>query len=345
MQPHPENSPGRADTCPIDRARLVAIDEETTARDSDAGARARLDLLGSPVFATSVAVLLLNDHVLKSMWPGVVTGKLSDVAGVVMIAIVLTALTGRVDPAVVATAVGFGLPKTVPIVAVWAAPVLGGVTRTDPLDLVALLALVPLRRWMAPRRGRSANGTARHRWVPRVALLAAAAFATSATSCDEKGVFGVVEFRGTLLASTSDVDFISEDGGATWRKATDDDEFDYYSVARRSEGCASGVCVGADPRTNRLTERYAGRTTTILELTDDQYTAIAELGTAECGPNVFSTVAVAGASDGAHIIVGMGPAGALHRAPDGRWEWVRIGRWSVPGSSGDTYLGIPVADD
>ena len=41
-------------------------------------------LLVSPVFFGSIALLLLNDHVLKAAWPGLVTGKLSDVAGVVI---------------------------------------------------------------------------------------------------------------------------------------------------------------------------------------------------------------------------------------------------------------------
>src|SRR5690606_18791254 len=37
-----------------------------------------------PVTVASVIVLLLNDHVLKQAWPGFVTGKLSDVAGLVV---------------------------------------------------------------------------------------------------------------------------------------------------------------------------------------------------------------------------------------------------------------------
>ena len=36
-----------------------------------------------PLTVGATAVLLLNDHVLKPAWPGLVTGKLSDVAGLV----------------------------------------------------------------------------------------------------------------------------------------------------------------------------------------------------------------------------------------------------------------------
>ena len=77
----------------------------------------RRALLSSPVFIGSVAVLLFNDRVLKAAWPGFVTGKLSDVAGVAMITVLVTALTGRARFAFVTSAVGFGLLKTVPAVA------------------------------------------------------------------------------------------------------------------------------------------------------------------------------------------------------------------------------------
>lgn len=37
-----------------------------------------------PVTVAGVLVLLINDHLLKHTWPGFVTGKLSDVAGLVV---------------------------------------------------------------------------------------------------------------------------------------------------------------------------------------------------------------------------------------------------------------------
>lgn len=46
-----------------------------------------LDLV--PIAA--LIVLVLNDHVLKSAWPGFITGKLSDVAGLVLAPVVLQA--------------------------------------------------------------------------------------------------------------------------------------------------------------------------------------------------------------------------------------------------------------
>ncbi len=40
--------------------------------------------LSHPVTVVAALVLLLNDHLLKHAWPGPVTGKLSDVAGLVV---------------------------------------------------------------------------------------------------------------------------------------------------------------------------------------------------------------------------------------------------------------------
>ena len=74
---------------------------------------------------TAFALLALNDHVFKARWPGVVTGKLSDVAGMVCFPLLLVALSElvfarrpwRPSPvavklAVLATGLGFALVKT-----------------------------------------------------------------------------------------------------------------------------------------------------------------------------------------------------------------------------------------
>ena len=45
--------------------------------------------LASPGFVLALVVLVLNDHVLKQAYPGWVTGKLSDVAGLVVAPLLL----------------------------------------------------------------------------------------------------------------------------------------------------------------------------------------------------------------------------------------------------------------
>lgn len=46
-----------------------------------------------PVAITALAVLVVNDRWLKSAWPGFVTGKLSDCAGLVLLPIALLSVT------------------------------------------------------------------------------------------------------------------------------------------------------------------------------------------------------------------------------------------------------------
>lgn len=106
----------------------------------------RWRVLGGPWFLGAVALLAVNDHIWKQDHPGLLTGKLSDFAGVAVVAAIAAALVGR-RPGLVATALGFAALKMVPGVAELAAPVLGGVTRRDPTDLFGLLALVPV--WFA----------------------------------------------------------------------------------------------------------------------------------------------------------------------------------------------------
>ena len=57
--------------------------------DMGDGTRRALRALGHPLSVAALVLLALNDHVLKQAWPGFVTGKLSDVAGLVVAPLVL----------------------------------------------------------------------------------------------------------------------------------------------------------------------------------------------------------------------------------------------------------------
>lgn len=50
------------------------------------------DSLRDPRFLTALVLLLVNDLVLKSAWPGILSGKLSDLAGMVFFPVVMTSL-------------------------------------------------------------------------------------------------------------------------------------------------------------------------------------------------------------------------------------------------------------
>jgi len=55
--------------------------------------------VANPLAIASLAVLAVNDHVLKARFPGLVTGKLSDFAGMALAPLVLVALADAVVPA------------------------------------------------------------------------------------------------------------------------------------------------------------------------------------------------------------------------------------------------------
>lgn len=77
-----------------------------------------------PGALASVALLIVNDHWLKAAFPGVITGMLSDFAGLAFFPLLLQALwtlpTGRTSPRVlpvacVLTGLGFAAVKTAPL--------------------------------------------------------------------------------------------------------------------------------------------------------------------------------------------------------------------------------------
>jgi hypothetical protein len=147
------------------------------------------DGLLHPINLLALGLLLVNDHVLKAVWPGPVTGKVSDVAGLVFFPIlvlsagelVMTA-TGRwriptrraLTIAVACSAMAYGLVKTLPDAALAAgwllgiaqwlfslpvralagtlgAPVVPTVIVVDPTDLLAL-PFVALAIWIGRSR-------------------------------------------------------------------------------------------------------------------------------------------------------------------------------------------------
>ncbi len=104
-----------------------------------------------PLTLISLFVLVLNDHFLKWAHPSWVTGKLSDVAGMVLAPLVLSVATRHKSPTLCALAVAlvFTLTKTwSPANHAWCAT-LGPLVK-DPTDLIALpfaaLAVVVSRR-------------------------------------------------------------------------------------------------------------------------------------------------------------------------------------------------------
>jgi hypothetical protein len=321
------------------RARLVAV-HTVHRRDNATAPRAfagRWRWLGHPAFGAAVAVLALNDHVLKDRYPGWWTGKLSDVAGLAVAGTVAAVLLGPRRGVVVAGA-GFVALKLVPGVAEAARPLLGGVTLRDASDVVALAVLPPLA-WLLLRRPHGLRPTARGRRAAAVLPLiggVGAVLTATATSCapeaavtaiavDAETIYAFVETGGDTARWA-----VSPDGGESWT-AGGPPRGDHPSPQRPSayanpeaagpfEACASdGTCYRL--RHRRAVERRApgGGWTEDERLSDDEFHAIST----GCPPRqqgVLTSIGVADQPGGGHIVVAsLGAHGVLVRQADGTW--------------------------
>ena len=137
-------------------------------------------------FLLALATLLANDFCFKRAWPGLVTGKLSDFAGIAIVSLLLfAAFPGRRRVASIGIVIGFAWwksPLSQPAIDALNAWLPVAIGRTvDDTDLVAFIVMpacavvaaracefampgVRLRRWLAP---------------PAIALTAFALMATS----------------------------------------------------------------------------------------------------------------------------------------------------------------------
>ncbi|MEV4888637.1 hypothetical protein AB0K48_04515 [Nonomuraea sp. NPDC055795] len=177
-----------------------------------------------PVTLVAASLLLVNDHLLKQAWPGFVTGKLSDVAGLVVAAPLLSLLLLRKADLAATLLTGglFTLVKTTETGAeaaslAWTFVAGPSHVLADPSDLLALPALGLawwVRKHEAPRRWLAVVG------VP-LAVLAVAATgpAGSPPAADTVRVDGGrITVTGTWGSGN-----VSTDGGRTWRLAPDRD--------------------------------------------------------------------------------------------------------------------------
>lgn len=302
----------------------------------------RAGWLLSRSFLCGLVVLVLNDHVLKARFDSLLTGKLSDVAGLVVVGTLLSVLLGC-RYGLIVTAICFALLKTIPAAGVLVAPVLGGPTVADPTDLVALLFLVPLAsalrrqeaRWLRDGRGAS-PGSFRSVLLPLAVAIAALSGSTATSCAPGSSVVHVTTSSGVFFA------LISDSGSAVWAKSTDGG----YTWAESApppgpqprvprpyedpgpsgplHACATkALCWTLRDRTVVQRSDGVGEPVVEVRLSSDD---VRKASTSCTGGNVgiLDSVAVTGGETNTKVVVSLGSEGVLVRGSDGQWRGVGV---------------------
>jgi hypothetical protein len=153
--------------------------------------------LAHPAFVLALALLLANDLVLKAAFPGWVTGKLSDVAGLFVLPYFLAwlwpARRRGWHIAVALAFVAWKLPVSRPFVAMWNAAPWFDIARVEDLTDLLALPMVALS-WRA-----TARAATRVVHLPGLALAVVSLVAFTATSRppDRATLTGTYYFDGT----------------------------------------------------------------------------------------------------------------------------------------------------
>ncbi|MGW3892907.1 hypothetical protein ACWD69_29890 [Micromonospora chokoriensis] len=323
------------------------------------GAPTTLSWLCHPTTLLALVLLVVNDHVLKPAFPGLLTGKLSDVAGLVLapplVAVLLTLLVPRLPArtaavaGLVAVGAGFAVVKSNGYAAELASSawtVLAGpsLVRADWTDLLTVPAL-GLAWWSwtrareRPVRQRAAR-LARMLVVLPPAVLAVAAtsaiyypYAVGATTLDGKPAISVGSGYSMSDWPTSPLDgewAVSDSGAATWRAATEDEK----QRLNNQDSPRKQACALDDPRrcyrvvTGHLRVEQsddAGVTWRVAwEVPDGQREALARRSPnpGDIGRHFASReLTVYPLAGGGHeVLVANGRDGFLRRPPDGGWQ-------------------------
>jgi hypothetical protein len=325
---------------------------------TDAGGfdRGSLAWLLHPVSVLALMLLLLNDQVLKSAWPGMLTGKLSDFAGLALappfITVTLALLVPRLAVRVVAgsatVVVGttFALVKTTAVgaaaaSAAWSWAWGPSTVLRDPTDLLALPALA-LSWW--------AFGQVREQPLPRravelisaVIVLPTAGLALLASSAvDYPNAGDIIVQHGSLFVNRVDGRYgeyaVVTTDGERWSRVGDQN----LAGAKQSENGSdirsdSRACVPAVPRHcyRTVPQRLAveesvdgGATWTdawSISPGRQQFLERAYPGRRQNGGDVDAEgIGILPVGKRYVVVVAIGRDGLLMRHPDGRWE--RIG--------------------
>ncbi|WP_174876239.1 hypothetical protein [Acrocarpospora corrugata] len=299
--------------------------------------KSALSWIGHPLTIAAVAVLLLNDHVLKAAWPGAVTGKLSDFAGLVVAPPLLNLVLRRPWVSVLVTGVAFTLVKTTAAGAAFASEgwtLVWGPSQVlaDPTDLLALPALYGAW-WIWNHPGPGAERLARVVVVIPCTVLAVAAtsgpgvfrpYSAFAVAVADERI--VVAVRGGVGYGHSVQGFVSEDGGRSWR------DWGVPLMPARTSACVPDRCYRIVPGRLKVEESRNGRWVTSWEVSPGDQGRLAVAYPPERPEDVEAVeslaVAVQQVSGGHLVVVANGADGIALRDVSGVWRrlgWAGVG--------------------
>ena len=222
--------------------------------------------LAHPVTIGAVLLWLLNDHILKAAWPSWWTGKLSDVAGLIVAPLLLAVPLSWLLPwrmkghervvgwlAVGAVGAWWALVVTLPDVHQLSLRVLSFATGTDfhferdPSDIIALPTLC--LAWYVWRRPMPRTSALMARGLLVAMLSVITSLATSYPPSDD-GVGCIFEQDGAIYAggfagihaAGFEGLYRSDDSGQSWQRLTDSED----RVVRQSQ--KGNPCGAQDPR-------------------------------------------------------------------------------------------------
>ncbi|WP_155348832.1 hypothetical protein [Acrocarpospora pleiomorpha] len=305
--------------------------------------KSALAWIGHPLTVAAVVVLLLNDHLFKGLWPGVVTGKLSDLVGLIAAPALVNLLIRRPWLSVVLTGAVFTLVKTTATGAYLASQAwtLGwgpSVVLADPTDLFALPALYAAW-WIWNHPDPGAERLARAVVVIPVAVLAVSATGQSEHSTGQSERYRpysayAVEVTGDKIVvairgySSSDAypkaGYVSGDGGRTWYGQSTP-----LTLNPQTSACVAERCYRIVPGRLKVEESADGRWVTSWEISPGDQDRLAR-AYAPGSPEVAESLAIAvqQRANGHVVVVANGADGIALRDVSGAWR--RLG-WTAHG--------------
>ncbi len=333
-----------------------------------------LNSLAHPLSISAVCLLLLNDHLLRPLWPSWWTGKIGDFAWLVFAPFVVAALLACLIPsrwrrqeeivglgAFAMTGFGFALAKTIPAVHLLTVGMMERIVGwdvrwvRDPGDLIVLPALlVAWQMW----KSAEARPPLRFRAGPMVLTLAVLATLADAPAPDN-GISCLKQDGAKIVAAGGyGSSFFSEDGGLTWR-------------AGDNTGAPSGDCGQQsawemdDPANMRVKYRFApGAEIARSEDGGETWKREVNLHQAEEARAAFQRKntyyePAPGPADAlidpqtGNVVVAMRHEGVLVRDKNGKWSWIAVGSYNryEPRSlndslyliSGELWFALPLA--